>query len=395
MVYDSANDVMLSFQAQGGDVAVWVLHLRANKWERLPAVHPCPAHRKIWDAAYDRKNNVAVITGTSAGGFSAGLNVRETWTYRYRPAAARDPGMASPRDVRCVTGAGGKVTLTWRADPRVKNGKYRIERAVAARPWEGKWEKAGEVDGGKLVFEEVRKDVRHTFYRVIAVDAGGKESRPGFPARTSPPIVRQVTAVVRPKGGVRVRWEPPVKEGVAGYHVYRAPVDLGSPWGDRFSPAGVADTLERITKEPVPATELVDQDAKVNGPADALTWPKTYAYVVRAVNAWGHESGPSPVTLALPDPPGPVRAIPWADGCRLVLWDTCKSGGIAGYHLMRMDDWHAKYVFRLQASPLLFPAFRDSENHPTVDRRRYYASGVDALGTIGLPTSGAWSHGYP
>lgn len=144
-----------------------------------------------------------------------------------------------------------------------------------------------------------------------------------------------------------------------------------------------------------PTVEWLDPDAKVTSPADELHWPKTFAYVVRPANAWGVEGGPSPVTLALPDPPGPVRAIPWADGRRLILWSTCESGGVDGYVLMRMDDWHSQHVFRLHAAPLAAPGFWDDEEFPTADRRRYHAAGVDCLGTIGHPTSGAWSHGYP
>ena len=124
-------------------------------------------------------------------------------------------------------------------------------------------------------------------------------------------------------------------------------------------------------------------------------WPRTFAYVVRAVNAWGIVGGPSPATLALPDPPGPVRLIPWLDGRRLVLWTPGHADEVRGYYVMRMDDWNGNYVFRWHASPIVTAGFYDGFEFPTADRRRYYVSGVDVLGTVGIPTSGVWSHGFP
>jgi hypothetical protein len=393
MVYDSANDVMIALKQVGEEVGVWIFHLRENRWERLPAVHPGPAHGKIWDAAYDEKNNVVVVSGKSAFGYSGTLNNRETWTYRYKPVDKAADDVRAPRDVKCVTAGDGTVEVRW-----VRVGEaatYRVERGVGEQPWLVKWEKVAEVNGTESSFKDNPPRKTLTFYRVLPLGADGKPGRPSLPGRTAPRMISRVTAVVHGEGGVQVRWKASRESDVVGYHVYRSPVALGSAWGDRFSPGETADTLERITAKPLAEPELLDTAASVSGPVDALTWPKTFAYVIRPVNAWGLEGGPSPVTLALPDPPGPVRVIPWADGRRLVLWSDCLSGGVAGFHLMRMDDWHRYYVFRLQAAPLAVPAFWDSEDFPTVDRRRYYASGVDALGTIGIPTSGAWSHGYP
>jgi len=395
MVYDSANDVMLAFKAQDNQVGVWVYHIRENRWEPLPVIHPCPARGTIWDAAYDEKNNVVVIAGTHPEvGNTASLNCRETWTYRYKPAERATSVVGPPRDVACVTAEDGSVKVTWLPGTAAA-ANYRIERGVAEQPWLVQWEQVGEVDGSRGTFTDTPKQKAPTFYRAVAVGPDGTATRPSLPARTVPRIIHQVTAMVRPEGGVQLRWASSSEPDVVGYHVYRTPVDLESPWSKRFSPESVGGSLRRITEKPVTASELVDTEATVTGPADELNWPKTFAYVVRPVNAWGLEGGPSPVTLALPDPPGPVRVVPWADGRRLVLWSTCLSGGVVGYHLMRMDDWHRKYVFRLQAAPLPAPAFFDTEDYPTGDRRRYYASGVDALGTVGIPTSGAWSHGYP
>ncbi|MCG3178217.1 MAG: hypothetical protein BIFFINMI_00542 [Phycisphaerae bacterium] len=392
MVYDSANDVMLAFNASGGQVGVWVYHIRDNRWDRQPSVYPCPARGKVWDAAYDRANNVAVIGGTSPSGLSASLNARETWTYRYLPAQGGPAVAAGPADVACTTVAGGSVKITW-SPPAAQPAKYRIERGAADHAWQVTWQKAGEVPGSQTTFTDMPGAKALTFYRVVALGEDGQAGVPSSAARTAPRIVCDLTAMVRPAGGVHLKWTT-VGDDVVGCHVYRAPVEL-SPWTTRFNPEDVAKTLTRITDHPAADGEFVDASAEVAGPADELTWPRTYAYVVRPVNAWGVEGGPSPVTLALADPPGPVRTIPWADGRRLILWGTCRGGDATGYRAMRMDGWYKDYVFRLQAAPLAAPACWDDAEFPTTDRRRYYVSGLDATGAVGTPTSGDWTHGFP
>jgi HEAT repeat protein len=392
MVYDAAHDVMIQFQVVGDEVGVWVYHVRENRWERLPAAHPCPARGKIWDAVYDEQHNVTVIGGTHPHvGTTASFNCRETWTYRYKRSAVGEQRSAlsvgPPTDVQCVTAADGRVMVTWKPAPSAV--KYLIERGAADEPWRVRWEQAGVVDGSATAFEDTPKQRTLMFYHVIAVGPGGAASRPSLPARTVPRMLLQVTAVVRTAGGVVVRWTPSSATDVIGYNLYRCAVDL-APWTKRFSPEEVAERFVCITEKPARGPEFVDAGASVVGPADELTYPKTYVYVVRPVNAWGLEGGPSPVTLALPD-----VSVPWADGRRLVLWSTCLCGEVTAFHLMRMDDWLNRHVYRLTAAPLLSPAFWDAEEFPTGDRRRYFSSGVDALGTIGIPTSGGWSHGFP
>ena len=116
---------------------------------------------------------------------------------------------------------------------------------------------------------------------------------------------------------------------------------------------------------------------------------------MRAVNSWGLEGGQGPTTLAVPDAPGLVRVIPWLDGRRLVMWSPSRGHGVSGYFVTRQDDWNRKYGFRWHAAPQVTFGFWDGVQFPTADRRRYYVSGVDILGTVGIPSSGAWSHGFP
>jgi hypothetical protein len=197
------------------------------------------------------------------------------------------------------------------------------------------------------------------------------------------------------RNGMRVTWEASRSGDVAGYHVYRAPVAPKSYWNETFNPADVQGTLERMTKEPLRDALFVDTAARVEGEACEYAWPGSYAYAVRAVNAWGLEGGYGPVAPALPDPPGTVRVIPWCDGRRLVLWSPGRGGTADGYFVMRQDDWNRGYAFRWHGAPVAGCTFWDDQEFPRADRRRYYVYGVDTEGVVGIPSSGAWSHGFP
>lgn len=395
MVYDSTNDVMLAFSvSKGGAMGVWVYHLRENRWEEMPEVFPSP-HYGTLDITFDEANNVTVISGGWQSGRSGETTVRETWTYRYQPAGAlAATGLAAPRDVAVTTKAGGEAAITWKAPRTGTAAGYTVERGIGQWPWNAKWQSIASVDGNVLTVTDTAAEPEAAFYRVIARGAGDETGPPSLVARTAPAAVRWAAALVT-EAGVRVQWSAVPAADVVGYHVYRAPLDLDNPWNEALDPNRVLGELKRLTSEPVSGTTFTDAAAGIVGPATELDWPKTAAYVVKAVNAWGQEGGASPVVPALPDAPGPVRVIPWVDGRRLVLWTPGRLAGVRGHTVMRMDDWHRLYVFRWQASPLVECAFYDDFDFPTADRRRYYVSGVDVTGAVGIPSSGAWSHGFP
>ena len=174
---------MLSFKALEGEVGVWVYHVRDNRWERLPAVHPCPGHATIADAAYDERHNAVVISGSSAFGYSAALTNRETWTYRYRPVEKAAPALGAAQHVACETAEDGRVIVSWVPAGGPAVSRYRIERGAGDEPWLVRWEQAGEVDGATTTFTDAPGEKALTFYRVIAVGpdglAGGAVARPG------------------------------------------------------------------------------------------------------------------------------------------------------------------------------------------------------------------------
>ncbi len=395
MIYDSANEVMLAFQERSDRVEVWVYHIDENRWELLPPVHPSPLAATIWDAAYDEAHNVVIISGTWSRTSTGGPTRRETWTYRYKNSSPHIIGSRVPSDVSCVTAEDGAVTISWKAPEEGKVKNYRVEWGYARQPWKAKWKVAGKTDSNTCSYTHHPDKKKPAFYRVIALDHKGQPSRPSFPARTTPRIVSHISAIADKDGKVHLSWTPSKHEDVAGYHIYRLSIKPGNAWRRRLSPRWKENDLERLTEKPVTVSEFVDTSAMIKGTANAMSWPETAAYSVRAINKWGMESGDSPMTPALPQPPGPVRVVPWADGERLTLWSGAREPNVKGYVLWRMDTWQSSAPRRVHSGSLICPAWRDNDIFLRGDRRRYYASGIDGMGVTGIPTSGTWSHGLP
>ena len=401
MVYDSANDVMLAFEAsKGADaMSVWVYHLRDNRWERLPPAYPSPRYTGM-DVTYDRARNVVVINGGTQGGYSGEPTVRETWTYRYEPApASTNPGSipGRPRELNVIVRKddGPEAHLRWKAPNQGTAERYRVYRGTGTHAWKVEWKKIADVGPRQREYTDREpKTTTLTFYRVSAVDGSGREAPASYPCRTAPPAPRWSTAVVT-ANGIQLTWEQSPARDVVGYHVYRAPISGRSYWRQRFDPNRLAKPLKRVTETPEAQTGFVDREAVVRGQASEFAWPDSYVYFVRAVNVWGIEGGPSPATPALSDAPGPVRVLPWLDGRRIVLWEPGRVEDVRGYFLMRQDDWNRHYVFRWHPSPRACTGFLDDIPFPVSDRRRYYVSGVDAMGAVGIPSPGVWSHGIP
>jgi hypothetical protein len=297
--------------------------------------------------------------------------------------------------VTCITADDGSVTVQWKPPRKGEATRYRIEWGYAPQPWEVEWKLAGMTDSNSNSFKHTPKQRQLAFYRVIAMDSEAQPSRPSFPARTAPRILSQISAVADDQGKAHLSWTPSQHKDVAGYNVYRLRVNPRNAWRRRLRPRWKESDLELLTEKPVTESKFLDGSANIEANANDMHWPKTAAYSVRAVNQWGLESGDSPMTPALPRPPGPVRIVPWADGERLTFWTGAKEPNVKGYALWRMDTWQSSAPRRVHSGSLLCPAWRDNAIFLRGDRRRYYASGIDAMGTIGIPTSGAWSHGLP
>src|SRR5262249_27251875 len=154
-------------------------------------------------------------------------------------------------------------------------------------------------------------------------------------------------------------------EGVAGYHVERAPVEVFSddelvrikkdtpPLKEPSVGAVKAvGPFVGLTREPVNATGYTDTSLDLTRAHAAGDTPLyrhrfhaeqldakgapyrlgVYAYRVRAVNALGVEGGPSPYVLTIPSAPQSVFAKEDGEQCRL-KWAANPERGIRGYRV--------------------------------------------------------------
>jgi len=395
MIYDSANDAMLAFKRGGGRTSVYAYHPRENRWESLPAANPSPDYA-LFDAAYDPVNNVTVLCGGEDASCSGEPGVRETWTYRYRPAAKKTVGASNaPRALRLDISSDGAVRLSW-SRPVAEAHGYHVYRGTGDHPWVADFRRITEKPLQTTEFTDPEKlgSAVH-YYRVVPVGPDGEEGFASNIVRTQPLPVREVFAARGSDGSVGLSWTCSAGPAVAGYNVYRAPAEPLDLWSEHFDPMTNAGEFVKLNDKVVEETSFADRPGDDVTPCAETSWAPFQAYVVRAVNVLGVESGPSPATLSIPAPPGPLVVVPLEDGGRLVVSGASGSAPLAGCHLYRLDCYRGDLIFRGHGAPHAGTVFVDDQTWPVGDRQAYYVVPVDELGQLGVPSSPGWGREMP
>jgi hypothetical protein len=398
MAYDPLHGVVLCIAwlgEQGHET--WALDVGKLRWTKLsPAVEPAGSKSRSRNLDFDRQRNVFVLETSSAK-----TNRPEIWTYRYRAAGKADLASrpSPPGDLQVLTEEGGQARLTWKADASGSVARYDIYRATADKAWEAEFTRIGSSMSGEFTDDKVEKEKIH-FYTVKSVGKDGAESPPGNRARTQPRVLLQPIVSVLDKNQVRVVWERHPAADVAGYNVYRGlakvrTVSKGTPaaWRDNDPqyaeplPVEVRDIvrLHKLNQHLLTETTLsdtVDLTARVPESEDYKF--AVYAYVVRAVNRLGVDSGPSPYALTIPSEP--LNLFCREDGEFAELkWDASREQGLAGYHVYRLvDTWS---LARVTDQPVTETVFRYRVGK---GQTRFWIVPVDALGQEGQPSSPVW-----
>jgi hypothetical protein len=397
LAYDARNGVCLClvWDTNTGQHQTWALDVTAMRWTKMnPPTEPEPSMSRSRNLGYSAEHNLFILETSSKEGRGMAPQI---WTYRFKDAPP-DPRPVPPSDLRVVTGP-GTATLTWPASRSPVKG-YRVYRARAERPWEAHFEPIASAAG--TIYENRGLAAGAVYYYTVrAVGHDGTEGKGSFRARTQPRVLIKPVVSVLAADRVEVTWNAHPAENVAGYNVYRGLVSMRAvtkgtpaPWKDNDPeyaepmPVEVRDItdIRKLNDQPVTANTFTDPDVKLTKKDAEATEYKyhVYAYIVRAVNRLGTESGPSPYALTIPSEPANVLNRE-AGGTANLKWDTSPERGIAGYRVYKLEGtWN---IVRLTDEPIKATTFTHDGGKGV---GRYWVVAVDALGQEGQPSSPVW-----
>jgi fibronectin type 3 domain-containing protein len=398
LVYDSVNQVMVCvvWLDRGGH-ETWVLDVGKMKWTKMnPAAEPAASRSRTRNMAFSARHNLVILDAEHAASRRPRI-----WTYRYKAAAPR-PEPPAPTGLTVETAA-TSARLAWRPGPGAQS--YNVHRAAPAEPWKATFKKIAGVAEPRFEDKDLQRGAAYR-YRVAAVGKDGREGPLSFMARTQPRVVIEPVVSVPGKREVQVSWRRHPAGDVAGYNVYRGLAKVqtvtegkagawrdNDPKYDRPMVVAVRDItgIRKLNDVPIKDTSYTDGSVELSDPgAESAGYRfKVHAYVVRAVNALGTESGPSPYALTLPSAPQHVLCRQTDAGAEL-KWAANPEKHIAGYHVYRMSA-AASRPKRLTDKPVKATRFSDA----TKRRSRYFVVAVDALGQEGEPSAPVWfGHSY-
>jgi hypothetical protein len=435
MAYDSINGVVLCvvWLGESGGHETWALDTERLQWTKLnPAAMPSHSKSRSRNLVFSPEYNVFILE------LSTTNNRPELWTYRYKKAGEMKTP-AAPTNLEVVTdnsetqradfplpstGRGRtesratqssaslaaaahpadaaekfRATLIWRASTDVK--EYHVYRAEPALPWLADFKKVGTTATTTFEDKEVNAGKSY-FYFVKSIARDGSESLPSFRARTEPQVLPKPIVSVLATNRIKVRWNAHPAKDIAGYNLYRGIASLktvkkgeSAAWKDNDpeyaepQPVRVTDitNIQKVNSALLLATNFTDNvDLTRKGPEAGDYKFTVHAYIVRAVNRLGVESGPSPYALTIPSEPENFLCRERGDSAEL-KWDANPEKGIAGYRIYKLKGtWEILPVTNELVREVTFT--HKSGRNAT----RYWVLAVDALGQEGQPSSPAWAN---
>ena len=381
MAYDSANRAVLcvAWLGEKGGHETWTFDAAKLRWTKMePKAEAAPSKSRARNLAYSRDLNAFILETTAVSGGP------EVWTYRYRNAPAP---VAALSGLEVVTEK-EKAVLAWKGGAEAE-----VFRAEPADPWALDFKKVGTAKGGRYEDSGLAGGKAY----VYQVRGGGAVLR----GRAQPRVPEPPTVSVVAADRVEVRWSAHPAKDVAGYNVYRGLAAVKTvakgqpaPWKDNDPEYAepqvvrVADVtkLEKLKPAPLAGTSFEDRVdlSKKGAESGDYRWA-VHAYIIRAVNHLGTESGPSPYGLTIPSEPS--RLLCREKGTTAELrWEASPEKGIRGYHVYKLDGG-VFGIRRVTEAPVAATAFTHEAGKGAT---RYWVVAVDALGQEGQPSSPAW-----
>jgi hypothetical protein len=383
MAYDSANGVFLlvAWLGEKDGHETWVLDAGKLQWTRMdPKTSPSPSKSRSRNLSYSREYNVFILETMSVQGGP------EIWTYRVRGA----PSASARLSGLTVATESSQARLSW---TQKEPSRVEVERALPADPWALEWKPLGASETGSFVDPGLRPGTAY-HYRV-------RSGPTVLRARAQPRVPDAPVVSVLAADRIEVRWKPLLEKDIAGYHLYRGTAvvktvtkGISQPWKDNDPEypepqvVRVADVvgLEKVTDQLLTVPSFEDHvDLSKKGPESGDYRWSVRAYVLRAVNRLGVESGASPFALSLPSEPGGLLCREMGTSAQL-RWDGSPEKGLQGYHVYKLEGG-VFGIKRLTDRPLPGTSYTHEAGK---NETRYWVTAVDALGQEGQPSSPAW-----
>jgi hypothetical protein len=397
LAYDSRNGICLGlvWDTNKGTHETWALDVAKLSWTKMnPPAEPEPSMSRSRNLAYSIEDNVFILETSAKDGKG---NEPQLWTYRYHNKAV-EHSPAPPSNAQLITGA-DKITLTWSGEDKAGQ-QYAIYRARSSQPWQAQFEKIATVQGNSFEDRNLAKGADF-LYQIRTVGKDGAIGPPGIRLHTQPRVLLKPVVSVLTPSKVEVSWNAHPAKDVFGYNVYRGKAVMRSvkqgkpaPWKDNDpeygapAPVEVRDIvdLRKLSDTPIVATSFVDDAVQLN---KSDVKPDEYrhevfAYIVRAVNRLGTESGPSPYALTIPSEPTEVFNHE-TKGTANLEWAANPEKPIAGYRVYKLEGvWN---IFCLTKEPIKATNFKHESGGSAT---RYWITALDALGQEGQPSSPVW-----
>ncbi|MFT3774972.1 MAG: kelch repeat-containing protein [Minicystis sp.] len=376
-------------------IETWELDTKSWTWTKLdPEAIPTASKSRARNLAYDPWLDAYVLEQYTVDGLT------EVWTYR-PPSAAEATGVQPPPSNLTVATTSTGAELAWERAPGAVS--YRVRRGQGKRAVETTLTDLATTNCP--TYADTGLSPGETYhYEVVAVDAQGHESIRGARGRTEPRVLVEPVVSVLATTHVQVSWDAHPAADVVGYNVYRGLVTVNTvikgkpaPWADNDPDYGKpyvssVDSIGALTKlndAPIAKTAFDDTsvDLGKKGPESKDYEFAVHAYVIRAVNRLGVESGPSPYALTLASEPRSVL-LREQGGSAEIQWKSLEKG-LQGFMVYRLADTFTivQEGGMVSGTTVTVPGL--------AGETRFWIAAVDAIGQVGQPSSAVWyQHTY-
>ena len=394
---DDRGPSCLAVVWQDGRHETWLLDTNQWHWQRVGT------NDDALPDSLSRSRNLHFLSDRRIYALELFDGVKSSSLWTFRPPSDRVSMIpAVPTSLTVVTTERRSAVLTWRKSPAAVS--YRVYRGTGQDRLTTDLVPITETDCPHFEDAQIEPATLY-FYGIQSIAPDGAQSAIGAPGRTQPQVPEIPTVVVDDTERVTVTWDAHQAPDVVGYNLYRGSAQVRAvthgeprPWRDndpKYAERAVTQVeditdWQRINRELLTQTAYEDRSVDLSRPGAHAGGYRyaVYAYVVRAVNQLGVESGPSPYELTLPAPPRNLMLRELDEHTAELRWDPATDPSVVGYQIIRMDPTIGAHGFRIDT---------EMTNETQVVRRvegngpdRFWVTAIDKLGQLGAPSSPAW-----